>query len=81
MSDRQIDQFKFHILNNCLPQVKPGDTRVVIPCYKSDLAGFKAALESPEVKSAIADAGVEVSAMAIRLAENRGSLFFHPLID
>lgn len=81
MSDHSITQAKAWILSYCLPQIKAGDSRVVIPCHTEDLGAFMAAMELPEVKDAIALAGVEVSAMAIRVPLNRVSRFFFPLVD
>lgn len=81
MSDRAVNQAKFHILNNCLPQVKPSDTRVIIPCTLNDLDAFKTALGLSEVKSAIAKTGAEVSAMPIRLPPGQIEQFFFPLIE
>lgn len=58
-------QARDHIINTCLPLVKPEHTEMVIPCYARDEADFKAALNLAEVKSAIASIGIKVRLLVV----------------
>jgi len=48
-----IEQAKDHILNTCLPLLRPHHQAMVIPCLREDYAIYSLALELPEVKQAL----------------------------
>lgn len=54
-----------HILNTCLPLVRPHHQKMIIPCLRRDYDDYKAALELEEVKSAIAERGIEVELVIV----------------
>jgi hypothetical protein len=48
-----IEQAKNHIINTCIPLLKPHHRKMVIPCLLEDYEDYRQALELPEVKAAI----------------------------
>lgn len=48
-----IEQAKNHILNTCIPLLKPEHQEMWIPCLPEDYDDYRQALELPEVKSRI----------------------------